>query len=147
MSEARAKALTDAVVADWSESAVSFQPPAPFEIEVLEQRYGVTLPLAFAAFYRRHNGMLPNVSDDHFIRFWPIGEICPVADQFRMASASLRGFYIFADYSLWAHAYAIRMDARSDEIVAIAGPSHHQSVAPSFIDFLERYVADIDSLL
>lgn len=48
-------------------------------------------------------------------------------------------YLVFADYSIWAHGYAIHCDG-ADPVVVIVGSPGPIRVASSFSDFLDKYL-------
>jgi len=84
--------------------------------------------------------MPENTMDKELVRFFPLAELVSVTAEEPRIEAVHRDWYYFAEWSLWAHGFAINVsDARGP--VAIFGdrPLH---VADSFEDFLHRYIHD-----
>jgi len=97
--------------------------------------------------------MPPDSVDDAMIRFWMLEEvrsICEGAPEYSKPDYidTPESFYLFADYSLWAHAYVIRlgnMPSTSNE-VAIIGHQSPVIVANSFSEFIDIYLSDKNRL-
>jgi hypothetical protein len=114
----------------------------PEDLARFESRYGVALPADFATFYRAIDGMPPNEMDDEMIRWWPIDEVKPVNDDLKQVHDAYPNQFIFADWSLWAHAFAIDLSKGSNHgRVVIAGmASGPIPLSGSFGEFLDLYV-------
>jgi len=145
-------ALATESIRRWRQSEVEIRPGASgTQVSQFEKRYGVVLPRDLRAFLRVVNGMHPNDMDpvEHF-RFWPIEEIKPVTEEFpdNKALASLGDLFLFADYSLWAHGYGIRLfsDAGLANEVMLVGGEYPRVIGSSFEDFLRRYLYEPSTL-
>lgn len=138
----------------WSSHNVEINPGvSEAALKSFEEKYGVVLPNDLRDYFRCVNGMPPDVVDDGMIRFWTLEEMEPitqVAPQYSDSSyvKNAESLFVFADYSIWAHAYAIRLGSvplESNEILIIG----HRSpvlVSLSFSDFGEHYLTDKDML-
>jgi hypothetical protein len=135
--------------ARWREQGVGLRSGVSVsELNDFEMRNAVILPADFRSFLRLVNGMDENEMDATTgIRFWSLQEIRSVAEELGRENESrerFRDLYVFADYSLWAHGYAIRLtgnfnDTNPISIIEAESPIH---VATSFSHFLERYLED-----
>ncbi|MCA9612923.1 MAG: hypothetical protein H6722_30355 [Sandaracinus sp.] len=63
------------------------------------------------------------------LRFWPLSEVSPASEH--LAGAA-RDLFVFADWSLWGHAYAFRAGAVGDVWRVDDG-----TAAPVSVDFRE----------
>ena len=123
------------------------------ELKAFEQKYGVVLPDDLRDYFRCVNGMPPDVVDDGMMRFWMLEEIEPLpqgAPQYSDGTyvQNPETLFLFADYSIWAHAYAIRLGKRaleSNEVVII-GYESPKSVSESFSRFVDTYLTSKDLL-
>lgn len=94
-----------------------------------------------------------DVIDDGMIRFWMLKQLKPLpqgAPQFSDASyiAHPESLFLFADYSIWAHAYAIRLGRvplHSHEVIII-GYESPVTIAQCFSEFVDQYLTDKDRL-
>ena len=78
--------------------------------------------------------------DEHLIRFWPLAEIRPVADVEGL------GYFVFADWSISAHEYAIGLSTPAcPDVTLMSGPKP-RFIAPTFATFLTMYLSDPASL-
>lgn len=94
-----------------------------------EHKFGVSLPYDLRDYFLTVNGMSEEASDNEMIRFWMLEEVKPLTTGApRYANTDYvkdpESLFLFADYSLWAHAYAIRLFAsaeKTNEIFMIGG--------------------------
>ena len=107
-----------------------------------------TIPPDLGSLLALANGMGKGSTDDLMIRFWPAEELRSVHEELPDAAWDPHAdFLVFADYSIWAHAYAIQVGATSAAgTVVIVGGAEPISVASSFAEFLARYLFEPDSL-
>jgi hypothetical protein len=111
------------------------------QLRTFESQLGRELPQDLAAFYLTVDGMPDGVCDFHGIRFWRCEEIKPCADVPELVRTSgCGGLFLFADYSIWTHAYAIRVSGREKGSVALVGGPQPIPVAPSFAEFVSFYL-------
>ncbi len=123
------------------------------ELKAFEEKYGVVLPDDLRDYFRCVNGMPPDVVDDGMMRFWMLEEIGPLtqgAPQYSDGTyvQNPETLFLFADYSLWAHAYAIRLGKgalESNEVIII-GYESPKSISDSFTRFVDTYLTSKDLL-
>jgi hypothetical protein len=123
------------------------------QLESFESKHCVVLPEDLRDYFLCVNGMPPDVVDDGMIRFWMLEELQPLTQG---APAYSDGSYIqhpeslflFADYSIWAHAYAIRLGSVSSQSheVVIIGSESPVTIAQCFTEFVDQYLTDKDRL-
>jgi len=137
----------------WRAQGVKLRPGASeAEIERFEGEKRVVLPRDFRSFLLAMNGMEEDeVDSDTQIRFWSLAEIRSVVEELggEVDCAEYdEQLFLFADYSLWAHGYAIRLaaDPRETNVVAIVGGDAPVHAATSFSHFLEKYLEDPQQL-
>ena len=114
-----------------------------------ERRSGVVLPRDMRDYFLAVNGMQEGVTDDEMIRFWPLEEVKSLpagAPDYATADYidTPQSVFLFADYSIWAHAYAIRLGASElarNEIFIIGG-DYPILLFQSFSELVENYLAD-----
>lgn len=119
------------------------------ELKAFEAKYGVVLPKDFREYFSCVNGMPPDVVDDGMIRFWMLEEIKPLpqgAPEYSDSSyvKNPESLFLFADYSIWAHAYAIRLGSvrlQSNEVIII-GYKSPVLISHSFSEFGDHYLTD-----
>ena len=112
-----------------------------------ESRFEVFMPSDLLSYFLCINGMPGNEADDDLVRFWPIEEVTTIdaeapayADAAYLAGAN--SFFLFADYCIWSHAYAIRLSAKPTEPnpVYIIGYDKPTLVGESFTQFVDSYI-------
>ena len=118
-----------------------------------EQRNEVRLPPDVEAYFSVFDGMgdeLPRCEDKIRPYLWPLDRVKPVTLELK-DYLPLSGYFdeperyfVFADYLLWSHAFAMRLpaEATGDNTVMLVGAKHPMVVAPSFAKFIELYVED-----
>jgi hypothetical protein len=118
-----------------------------------EAKYGVILPQEMRDYFLSVNGMPPDVVDTEMIRFWMLEEIEPLpqgAPDFADSNyiQNPQSLFLFADYSIWAHAYAIRLSKAAGQTneVFIIGHDSPIQVSNSFSEFVDRYLSNKDLL-
>jgi hypothetical protein len=123
------------------------------QLSAFEHKYDVTVPQELRDYFLSVNGMPSDVVDTEMIRFWMLEELGPLpelapdfADPRYIENPE--SVFLFADYSIWAHAYAIRLTkavTESNEIFII-GPKSPLLLCGSFSDFVDRYLTNKDLL-
>jgi hypothetical protein len=120
-------------------------------LSAFEQAFGVLLPLDIREFFLTLNGMPDDVTDNEMIRFWMLEEVKPLPSGARGFATSdyidhPESVFLFADYSLWAHAYAIRLLAspleRND--IFMIGGDRPILLFRSFGELIDSYLNDND---
>src|SRR4051812_7461538 len=132
----------------WSSLGLILSPGATVEeIEAFERKYGVCLTDSVRSFYGVVNGMVEGNTDRSYIRFWPLSEVSPVSEELTLTDhqrAELEGYFVFADYSMWVHGYAVQLSKganTSDSVVIVDGESV-RNISGSFAAFVEQYAKD-----
>ena len=123
------------------------------DLKTFEDKYGVVLPDDLREYFRCVNGMAPDEIDDGMIRFWMLEEVAPLPEGAPQYSdgeyvKNPETLFLFADYSIWAHAYAIRLGRTtldSNEVVII-GYKSPKLISDSFSEFVETYLTMKDLL-
>jgi hypothetical protein len=123
------------------------------ELDAFNAKHGVVLPEDFRDYFFCVNGMPRDEVDDGMIRFWMLAEIVPLtqgAPAFCDPSyiSNPESLFLFADYSIWAHAYAIRLGnaASHSKEVVIVGYDSPLTVSSSFSEFVDIYLTNKDLL-
>ncbi|HEU4386565.1 MAG TPA: SMI1/KNR4 family protein [Blastocatellia bacterium] len=133
----------------------------PTSIASFESRYNVRFPEDFRDYITTIDGIEDGNWDDEMISFWPlhcvksvpealtpfagIPDYSRIANRLRDASS----YFVFADFLIWSHVYAIRLGTRGSDknnILWICG-SKYYSVAESFSDFLQMYLDNPESIV
>lgn len=120
-------------------------------ISSIEAKYGVVVPDDLRDYFLCVDGMPPDVVDDAMIRFWMLDEIKPLPQGAPAYSDSTyiqnpESLFLFADYSIWAHAYAIRLTKKPTESneVFIIGRDSPILLCKSFSEFVDNYLTNKD---
>lgn len=104
-------------------------------LEGFKQRHKVPLPPEFEDYLRSVGGMLQGEADEHLLSFASLAEL----DDPQRWIGENRSRLIFADYSIFAHCYAI--DLVSGQVFAYDG-EEFLLLAERFHEFIDDYLAD-----
>lgn len=138
----------------WTSHAVQINDGVSTEtLESFQNKHGVLLPIDLRDYFLSVNGMAPEETDDALIRFWMIEELQAISEGApEYASSNYvedpESLFLFADFSLWAHAYAIRLKAAPSETneVFLIGWDSSISLFPSFHEFVQSYLTNKERL-
>jgi hypothetical protein len=149
--------VVEQALAYWATSNAQPAPGASdAELAAFEAAHGVRLPPAFAALYRRADGN--GGGDGNLTRFWPLAEVRPLPEEepeagWEAVLPDAREYFVFADYMIWSHAYAVRLTAggSGDRVLWVFHPGGGRGpecaeVAASFEEFLADYTRDPDAI-
>ena len=126
----------------WTEQGIQAEQPATSaDLRESESSFNVQFPDDFATYLRTLGGMKLGIWDRHLIRFWPLSEIRPVE-----GTPSYEGYFVFADYSISAHEYAVQCGTPKRSEVVLVGTAVPHTVAGTFSEFLARYLDDVNAL-
>lgn len=121
------------------------------QLEAFEERYSVALPASMRTYFQVADGN-SDMGNDYFT-FWPLREVKLVSEELTSPIHTNRHDYpqcfIFADYLLWCWAYAVRLnsDSQADGPVYLISGKEKTIMAASFLEFMQKYVVDPDSLI
>jgi len=123
-------------------------------LDSFEAKYSVKLPADLRDYFLWVNGMPAGVVDEALIRFWALEEVKPLSEgapdysnpQYIKKPESV---FLLADYSLWAHAYAIHLVSAPIESnkVFVIGGEYPIPLFNSFSELVDSYLTDKDLLL
>jgi hypothetical protein len=139
----------------WLSQDIEINPGLSDEgLRAFEARYQVSLSADLRDYFLTVNGMAEGVSDNALIRFWSLNEIKPIPEEDPTYGTpsyiqDAQSFFVFADYCIWSHAYAIRLALNpetSNQIVVI-GAEAPITIFNSFSELVSSYLDDPDSLL
>jgi hypothetical protein len=115
-----------------------------------EQKYGVVLPLDVRTYFRSVDGTGDRTVDDLCYRFWSLAEVQPVEDVVA-GELSFPGCFVFADHLAESWLYAVNLSMNllhPAAVYRVLGENESsEPLAPSFKEFMKRYVADPESIL
>jgi hypothetical protein len=126
----------------WRQRGLTLGPSAsPSALRDFESRFRVQCPDDFSTYLLTIGGMPEGTWDEHLIRFWPLAEIRPTTPIEDRPSC-----FVFEDWSILAHEYAIRLSTPARSRVALIGGSKPRPIAPDFATFLTLYLTHPASL-
>jgi hypothetical protein len=131
-------------------------------LEAFECRYDVRLPGDLREYFSVVNGTghmcgepvktgTGQLYDHEFFSFWPLELVRPLNQDFPEAGvAEHESFFLFADHSIWAPVFAIKLsrDRTVTNVVInlFQGGGIDREVSNSFSEFVEDYLRDHFSL-
>ncbi|HEV3471527.1 MAG TPA: SMI1/KNR4 family protein [Pyrinomonadaceae bacterium] len=130
----------------WLRRGVRLNPGASeAEIAAFEAKHHVRLPADFRDYFAVVNGFDGSESwmtDDDVITFLGLHEVKPLSEYWSPGVAGADSYFVFADYSISAHVYAIRLtsDSGHGNPVAVVYDGEPVKVADSFSGFVEGYL-------
>ena len=127
----------------WTEQGLAPMTPASRDaLKGFEDEYRIRLPDDFSTYLLTLGGLPLGEWDAHLIRVWSLGEI-------RLAKrepGQFADYFVFADYSISAPEYGIRVSKVASGDIAIVTLPQPILIADSFSEFLVRYLSDPMSL-
>ena len=117
------------------------------ELSAFENRHGISLPPALRTLWARADGFREGEMDATRTRYWPLGEVVTAQDALKslnLNEEAHRGYFVFADFLLWSHGYAVRLTKHDGALspVAIVGGAIPIVVAESVEEFLLSQVRE-----
>lgn len=132
----------------WASLGVEINPGVSTEeLTAFESKYRVSLPADLRDYFLTVDGMAEDVTDDALIRFWSLNEVKPLhegapeySDPTYIQQAET--LFVFADFCIWSHAYAIRLssDSESPNPVFVIGGEQPEKMFASFSDLVASYL-------
>jgi hypothetical protein len=130
----------------WKSVQLDLHPPATQEaITDFQSRYSIQLPKDFSDLLLATNG---TTEDNEGLRFWDLDEIKPISEVLNLSSTDFpkslsdpQNYFIFADWLIHAHFYAIRLKPELSQDVLWVGYGDHFECARSFSEFIQLYLA------
>lgn len=123
------------------------------ELATFERQRGVILPADVRGFFELMDGTNGSSSPDD-LTFWSLSQVQPIPEVmtgFHNSCIDLRvpaslpafeSYYVFADYMIWSHFYAINLAPNSAHTVVFVCGTEWFCVATSFSDFLRIYMQE-----
>lgn len=121
------------------------------EIEKLEQRNKLTIPIDFKLFYSKVNGMkeyYPNYTDDEGFLIYPAEALILATEEFKESNMkNVNRVWIFANYMQRSWYYGVEIiDENNYMIGIIPEESVFKPITNSLGEFLELYMENSDRL-
>lgn len=115
------------------------------ELNTFEQRYSVSLPPSMRDYFTVINGSGEMLYDN--FDFWPLQRVKLVSEELD-GPLDYSHCFLFADYAIWCFGYAIKLteDPHAEGPVYIVGGHEKIVVANTFLEFMQKYVADPQSV-
>lgn len=126
-------------------------------IDSFEREHGFLLPAVMRHLHRHVDGMLPGVTDEAFLHFWPLSEVGPVPrllsecrgipdyGGIERSLPEATSYFVFADHSIWLKVYAVQLSIGptvEGPVIWIAGGDRWQTHSASYAEFLRLYAED-----
>ena len=145
-------ATSEALKRFWQDQRIILKPGAlESELASFETKYGVCLPEDLRSYLQTVNGFDCTehwVTDENLITFLSLNEVKPLSEYWSEEIANAVSYFVFADYSISAHVYAIRLsDVAAVNDVVVVYDSNLINVANSFSGFVDGYLANNNGVL
>jgi hypothetical protein len=137
--------LLEAVGRIWEQRGVRNPVTAtPAVVDAFEAKYRVKLSPLVREFFCELNGTemgYLGMDDEHLIGFWHLDQVRPLSEECPDCVTEERDLFVFADCSIWVHAYAVRLSA-DDRLTSVffLGGGAPKALAETFEDFRRGYV-------
>lgn len=125
----------------WTRQNIEFRRGASeTELRAFEAKYKVHLPDELKDYFSTVDG---SGLDGNVIEFLPLAEVVPLSQAWSQRPEA-NSYFVFADYSISCHVYAIRLtnDLTLSNPVFIAYDENPKQIADSFSEFVKGYLAD-----
>ena len=156
--------MWESILRHWQRAGISLNPGAPARaIDDFERCYGVRVPAEVREFYAHSDGMPSGTWDEELLSFYPLAEVYPVPvvlptghrglpdyNGIERSLPDAASYFVFADYSVRCHVYAVRLSAdraAACPVVWIAGGDKWEVQTASFGEFLRLYAEDPGQVL
>ncbi len=141
------EALIARVLIQWRDLEVSPVPlPGMDEFRRFEELHEVSIPADMKAFLSGVGGMEINDWDQHEIRFWRLDELVPLGQEVETLADEHKDYFVFADFLISSHCYAISLDRNAPGQVMRASSGEIEILCETFSDFLRTYLDDPEML-
>lgn len=129
----------DRLTQRWKESQLKIKPGVSAEqLAQFEEKFETHLRPDIHTYFEAVNGMeIDEMDSESHIRFWPLEEVKPLREEVDAPwVAEYRDYYLFADYLLWSHGYAIDLSPTGQGTIVMVGGESPQVVASSLAEFI-----------
>jgi hypothetical protein len=146
---------SERLIERWAHAGLSIMPGASeHALQAFEAKHNMALPADFRGYLAHVGGdaldaCMGNCGAEDYYIFWSLDRVRSVRDECGNGGDLLphgedpQQHFIFADWLLWSHAYAICLGARqSGRIAIVASKDHRRFVADSFTEFVDAYLRD-----
>ena len=119
------------------------------ELCAFESKYNVYLPKDFKNYLSTVNGFVDSSMDEELFTFLPLNEIEPLSISWSQ-SPEAKSYFIFADFLISSHVYAIKLtkDSKFDNPIFVDfNDNHPTQIAHSFTEFIQSYLENDYKLL
>ena len=124
------------------------------DLDAFERAHDLRLPADLRAYFLATNGTGDTMDLDYF-RFWPLREVRPVRRAWAQGPTTRDPYadcLVFADYCIECWLYAVRVGndpARAGPVFRVTGAASppDEQLAGSFLEFIEKYLADPSSVM
>lgn len=138
----------------WLAQGIEINPGVSKEkLTAFESRYRVSLPADLRDYFLTVDGMADGFTDNALIRFWSLSEVKPIPEEAPSFSdpsyvEDAESLFVFADYSIWCHAYAIRLSLTGDSNpIFVIGDETPLRMFGSFSELVSTYLTNADLLV
>jgi hypothetical protein len=138
----------------WLRHEINLNHGAPEdEIAAFEARYQVQLPKEMRDYFATVNGFGGSehlMTDENVIAFLALGEIKTLSEAWSPKIEEAASYFVFADYSLSVHVYAVRLSSSSEDdnpVVVAYDDRNIARMASSFSEFVQQYLEENKAVL
>ena len=141
-------AIGDSLKQFWSRRRIRLRRGASeIELRAFEDKYNVCLPDDLKDYFSTADGFDNSDVDENFFAFLPLAEVIPLDESWSSTTFEAESYFVFIDYSISAHVYAIRLTADTTlgnpVITTYVKPDEKPiQIAGSFWEFVQGYLAD-----
>ena len=145
------ESLRDRLKDHWAAAGTKVRPGVDDGgVAAFERGHGVRLSGELGRYFRAVDGMNEDESDPNMFEFFPLHRLQDVetlglhaeVPELAWSLPDPRGWYIFCQYMIWSHAYAVCLgtaQADTSPVIWMTRDAHGE-IAASFSEFLARYL-------
>lgn len=138
--------LGEALQQRWLGQGIKLRPGASEDqVVAFEKMHNVIIPADMRQYLTTSDGFDGAehwMTDDDLITFLALDEIQPLNEYWNPKTPGGSSYFVFADYSLSVHVYAIKLvrDSSEPNDVVVVGDIRPQKIANCFSDFAQAYL-------